>query len=92
MEMDGPQEHCSTGPWRDRGYWLTEFLSISAVIQKAPAQYVRAYVFSEIDDNDVTYFLDYKLRVISRLDPPLARVLGAQNQRDEQIGGHAARF
>ena len=46
------------------GYWLTEFLSISAVIQKAPAQYVRAYVFSEIDDNDVTYFLDYNLRVI----------------------------
>ena len=46
------------------GYWLTEFLSISTVIQKAPAQYVRAYVFSEIDDNDVTYFLDYNLRVI----------------------------
>ena len=46
------------------GYWLTEFLSISAVIRKAPAQYVRAYVFSEIDDNDVTYFLDYNLRVI----------------------------
>ena len=46
------------------GYWLTEFLSISSVIQKAPAQYVRAYVFSEIDDNDVTYFLDYNLRVI----------------------------
>ena len=46
------------------GYWMTEFLSISTVIRKAPAQYVRAYVFSETDDNDVTYFLDYNLRVI----------------------------
>ena len=48
------------------GYWMTEFLSISAVIRKAPAQYARAYVFSGTDDNDVTYFLDYNLRVILR--------------------------
>ena len=46
------------------GYWMTEFLSISTIIRKAPAQYARAYVLSETDDNDVTYFLDYNLRVI----------------------------
>ena len=48
------------------GYWLTEFLSISTIIRRSPAQYVRAYVYSETDDNDVTYFLVYNLRVISR--------------------------
>ena len=48
------------------GYWLTEFLSISTIIRKSPALYVRAYVYSETDDNDVTYFLVYNLRVISR--------------------------
>lgn len=48
------------------GYWLTDFLSISTIIRKSPAQYVRAYVYSETDDNDVTYFLVYNLRVISR--------------------------
>ncbi|MYJ75137.1 MAG: Fic family protein [Gammaproteobacteria bacterium] len=48
------------------GYWLVEFLSISTIIRKSPAQYVRAYVYSETDDNDVTYFLVYNLRVISR--------------------------
>lgn len=48
------------------GYWMTEFLSISSILRRAPAQYVRAYVFSEIDDNDVTYFFDYNLRVILR--------------------------
>ena len=48
------------------GYWLTEFLSISTIIRKSPAQYVRAYVYSETDDNDITYFLLYNLRVILR--------------------------
>ena len=44
------------------GYWMTEFLSISTVIRKAPGQYARACVLSETDDNDVTYFLDRPAR------------------------------
>ena len=48
------------------GYWLTEFLSISTIIRKAPAQYGRAYLYCETDDSDVTYFIDYNLRVILR--------------------------
>ena len=68
------------------GYWMTEFLSISTVIRKAPAQYARAYVLSEIDDNDVTYFLDHHLRVILRsireLHAWLARK--AEEMRDVQ--------
>lgn len=48
------------------GYWMTEYLSISTIIRKAPAQYARSYIFSETDDNDVTYFIDYNLRVTLR--------------------------
>ena len=48
------------------GYWLTEFLSISTILRRAPAQYAKAYLFTETDDNDTTYFLDYNLRVILR--------------------------
>ncbi len=47
-----------------RGYWLTEYLSISRIIKKGPAQYVRAYLYSEIDDADLTYFLGYHLRIL----------------------------
>lgn len=47
------------------GYWLIEFTSISRVLKKAPAQYARAYLYSETDDNDLTYFLDHQLNVIS---------------------------
>ena len=49
-----------------QGYWLMEFISISSILKKAPAQYARAYLYTETDDNDTTYFLDYKLRVIIR--------------------------
>jgi Fic family protein len=46
------------------GYWLIEFLSISRVIKKAPAQYALGYLHTETDDNDLTYFLGHQLKVI----------------------------
>ncbi|WP_460596489.1 Fic family protein [Geomonas sp. Red276] len=48
------------------GYWLLEFLSISAVIKEAPQQYVKAYLFTETDENDVTYFLIHQLETIRK--------------------------
>ena len=68
------------------GYWMTEFLSISTIIREAPVQYARAYVFSETDDNDVTYFLDYNLRVILRSVRQLHSYLArkAREMRDVQ--------
>jgi Fic family protein len=47
------------------GYWLIEFTSISRIIKKAPAQYARAYLYTETDDNDLTYFIEHQLNVIS---------------------------
>lgn len=47
-----------------RGYWLSEYISISRIIQKAPARYVRAFLYTETDDNDTTYFILNQLRVI----------------------------
>lgn len=49
-----------------QGYWLTEFLSISRILQKAPAQYARSFLYTESDDLDTTYFLLYQLSVICR--------------------------
>ena len=57
------------------GYWMTEFLSISTIIRKAPVQYARAYVYAETEDNDVTHFLDYHLRVILRAIEQVHRYL-----------------
>jgi Fic family protein len=45
-----------------KGYWLVEYMSISKVIIRAPAQYARAYLYTEFDENDLTYFIDYNLK------------------------------
>jgi Fic family protein len=49
-----------------QGYWLTEFLSISRILKKAPAQYARSFLYTESDDRDTTYFLLYQLSVMCR--------------------------
>jgi Fic family protein len=51
---------------RTRGYWLVEYLSISRILQDAPAQYTRAFLLAETDERDSTYFIAYQLEVIER--------------------------
>lgn len=51
---------------RRDGYWLTEYLSISRILRRAPAQYSNAFVMTETDGGDATYFLIYQLGVIKR--------------------------
>jgi Fic family protein len=46
------------------GYWLTEFLSISRVLRHSPGDYARAYLHTETDENDLTYFFLHQLRVL----------------------------
>jgi Fic family protein len=60
-----------------RGYWLTEFITISTILKNAPSQYARSFLYTEQDNGDLTYFFLYHLRVIIRalneLDKYLAR-------------------
>ncbi len=49
-----------------QGYWLMAYLSISNVLRRAPGQYARAYLHTETDGNDTTYFLLHQLDVISQ--------------------------
>lgn len=48
------------------GYWLTEYLSISKLIIKSKTQYAQAYLHTEIDDNDLTYFIHYKVETMQK--------------------------
>lgn len=48
-----------------KGYWLMEYLSISKSIKNHRGGYDRAYVLSETDDNDITYFISYNLNIIN---------------------------
>jgi Fic family protein len=48
------------------GYWLVEYLSISRILRDAPVQYGTSFLETETDENDLTYFMMYQLRVIDR--------------------------
>ncbi len=45
-------------------YPLIEYLSISSVINKKRTQYLKAFLYSEMDDNDMTYFIMFHLKAI----------------------------
>lgn len=47
-----------------QGYHLMEYVSISEITKKAPGQYKRAYLYTETDGSDATYFILFQLRVI----------------------------
>ena len=49
-----------------QGYWLTEYLSISRILNDAPRKYARSFLFTETDERDTTYFLLYQLEVVRR--------------------------
>lgn len=48
------------------GYWLTEFISISQFLRRAPIRYGRAFLYTETDDNDFTYFILFHLEVLHK--------------------------
>ncbi len=49
-----------------QGYWLTEYLSISRLLNDARAKYRRSFLLTETDDLDATYFMLYQAEVIVR--------------------------
>ncbi|MCY4220614.1 MAG: Fic family protein [Thiotrichales bacterium] len=48
------------------GYWMFEFTSISRYLKKAPARYSRAFLYTETDENDLTYFIVHQIEIILR--------------------------
>ena len=71
-----------------QGYGMFEFLSISSVIHKAPAQYARSFLYTETDENDLTYFILAQLGVIRRAINALHAYLdkkASEIQRMEQV-------
>jgi Fic family protein len=63
------------------GYWLFEYLPISRIIVAARAKYARAYLFTETDAGDLTYFNQYHLKVVHRAISDLHRYLEFQRNR-----------
>ena len=63
------------------GFWVCEYISISTVILEGPAKYSRAFLYTETDDNDLTYFLSYHLEIIRRSIVALKEYIKKQVQK-----------
>ncbi|MGO1713898.1 MAG: Fic family protein [Ancrocorticia populi] len=67
-----------------RSYWLSEFLTISKILKSIPGQYGDAYEFSE-DDDDLTYFINFQLGVITRALDELDAYISKRQDQTKRI-------
>lgn len=68
-------------------YWLMEFISISSIIRRAPVQYATAYLNSELDENDLTYFLLNQTKVVRLAIEGLQNYLARKARELELVEG-----
>jgi Uncharacterized conserved protein len=71
-----------------KGYWLTEYLSISRIIKDTKNQYEKAYLYVENDENDLTYFITYHLKTMEKAFDALKEYI----RRKQKETKHAAQF
>lgn len=65
-----------------KGYWLTEYLSISRVIYKNKTKYEKAFLYVENDGYDLSYFNNFNLLVMRNAYDELKKYL--QRKINEQ--------
>lgn len=68
-----------------KGYWLTEYLSISRVIMQSRTQYYRAFQYTEIDENDLTYFVLYQVKALDKAYNELKAYIERKNKEKRQL-------
>jgi Fic family protein len=67
-----------------RGYWLFEYMAVSRRILRSKRNYGLAYLYTEFDEFDLTYFLKYNLEAIDEaLDDLLSYIKRKQKEREE---------
>ena len=48
-----------------QGYWLMQYLSISRIIYKSKPAYEKSFLYTESDELDLTYFIQYNLKAMN---------------------------
>lgn len=66
-------------------YDFAQYLSISGPIERSRKAYYRAFVLTETDDGDLTYFLLHQLRVLERATDDLIRHLTRRTHQLQQL-------
>lgn len=68
-----------------RGYWLTEYLSISRIIYKSKTQYEKSFLYTENDDLDLSYFINYNLVVLKKAYEDLKTYLQKKIREQKEL-------
>lgn len=63
-----------------KGYWMFAYLPLSVCIKRSPSQYAKAYLQTEQDDFDLTYFIDYNIRKIIQAQRDFEKFMEDQRQ------------
>ena len=71
-----------------KGYWLTEYLSISRIIKDTKSQYEKAFLYTESDNNDMSYFITYQVKTMEKAFEALKQYI---NRKQKEVF-QAARF
>lgn len=68
-----------------KGYWLTEYLSISRIIYRSKKKYEIAYLYTENDENDLSYFIQYNLEVMYKAFKELKLYIQRKLQEQSEL-------
>jgi len=63
------------------GYWLFEYVSISKLIQEKRSDYDIAYIYTETDDLDLTYFIYHQTNIVTNAVDALQKHI--ENKKNE---------
>lgn len=68
-----------------KGYWLIEYLSISKIIQGSKNQYEKAFLYTENDANDLSYFITYHIEVMHKALESLKNYIQEKQKENLQV-------
>ena len=68
-----------------KGYRTMMYLPISTVIKKAPAQYAMAYIHTEQDNSDLTYFYDFHIKKIMQAIKDTEEYIERKKEERDQL-------
>ena len=74
------------------GYWLFEYISISRLLKVAPVKYAKAYIYTETDELDMTYFIYYQMDIIKRAINALETYITNKQSHFKKFMGEIAKF
>ena len=66
------------------GYWMIQYVSISEIIKRSPLSYYSAFLRTESDENDLTYFVLQQVDVIRKA---IDAFRGYVSRRQSQVSG-----